>query len=147
MFIIDLRNKNVSDYGFSVIDNNNVDEVLIFSHFKQYENNSIYLKVLSDDETYCDKIAIDSENVSVEDDALVIDWTMGGLATHFKQISIQLQFEDSEGNKLAQSRIVTITLHDTIDVSKHLERLYPDVLRRLENEIADIKRRLDEEGK
>ena len=146
MFIIDLRNKQVSDNHFSVIDNDNVDEVLIYSSFTQYASGySVYLKVESDDKTYCDKIAISSENISVEDDALVIDWTMQGLETHYKQIAIQLQFErnDNSGTVIAQSRKVSITLADTIEVGEHIERVYPHVLSDLERKLKELEARVE----
>ena len=82
MFIIDFRNKLVSDYRFSVIGNSNVDKVDLVSHFTQYASGySIYLKVRSEDERYVDKIAIVSENVSVDEDVLVCRWTMGLVST------------------------------------------------------------------
>ena len=139
MFIIDLRNKYVSDNHFSVVNNNNVDVVYIYSHFIQYANYSIYLKVRSADETFVDKIAIESENIRVEDDALIIKWTMGAISTQFKKINIQLQFEDDGGNYIAQSRIVSIVLADTIDVDKEAEEIYPSVLTSLQNQIDSVR--------
>lgn len=144
MFIIDLRNKNVSDYRFSVINNNDVDEVKIFSSFTQYSDYSIYLKVESDDKTYADKFAISQSDIETDDDALVVKWLMSRVFTQFKKIYIQLQFEDGNGDKIAQSRIVAITLNDTINVSGHIEILYPDVLRDLQRQIDELKARVDE---
>ena len=144
MFIIDLRNKNVSEYRFSVMNNNDVDEVQIFTHDVAYSNYSIYLKVMSDDETYADKIAIDSEHKEVVDDALIIKWLMSKVFTQFKQIKIQLQFEGAQGEELAQSRIVTITLNDTLPTDRHIEKIYPDVLKKMQKEIDDLKARVDE---
>lgn len=144
MFIIDLRNKNVSEYRFSVMNNNDVDEVHIFSHDVAYSNYSIYLKVMSDDETYADKIAIDSEHKEVIDDALLVKWLMSKVFTQFKQIKIQLQFEGAQGEELAQSRIITITLNDTLPVDRHIEKIYPDVLAKLEKKVADLEKRVDE---
>ena len=138
MFTIDLRNKLVSNFCFSVINNNNVDKVWIFSHFVQYSNYNVYLKVISDDETYVDKIKIDSENIAVEDDALVVTWTMGLISTQCKKIALQLQFEDDDGNYVAQSRIFTITLADTIDVSKESKHIYPDIFKVIDEEIKTL---------
>lgn len=138
MFIIDLRNKFVSDNHFSVIGNNNVDKVRFLSHFTQYSNYSIYLKVKSEDETYVDKIEIASENISVDEDMLVVDWTMGKVSTQCKKIYVQLQFENDEGELIAQSRIVNIILNDTIDVSEEMKRIYPDILIELQNQIDTL---------
>lgn len=129
MFIIDLRNKSVSEYGFSVVNNSNVDVVHIYSHFTQYANNtSIYLKVRSVGRTYIDKIAIPSENISVEGDALVVKWTMGAVSTQCKKIEVQLQFEQGD-DVIAQSRIVAISLSNTIDVRIDWFNLLADINR------------------
>lgn len=142
MFIIDLRNALVSEQHFSVMNNNDVDEVHFYTHFTQYENYSCYLKVMSDDETYADKIAIDSEHKEVIEDALVCKWLMSKDFTQFKQIKVQLQFENSQGEEVAQSRIVTITLNDTLPVDRVVKKLYPDVLRRLEQQYNDLEERV-----
>ena len=139
-FTIDLRNKNVSEYHSSVINNANVDVIKIFSQYTDYVDYSIYLKVESDDEEYIDKIAIEQGDISIVEDALVINWTLKEIATRFKKINIQLQFE--KGEDIAQSRIVSVILNDTIDVSKGLKRLYPQVLTRIESELKDLDERV-----
>ena len=145
-FTIDLRNKNVSEYHLSVINNAKVDKIKFFSHFKDYADYSIYLKVESDDHEYIDKIAIEQGDISIVEDALVIDWTLSAISTRFKKIYVQLQFE-KQGD-IAQSRIVGIILNDTIDVDKGLKRLYPKVLERLEEEVKNLEERVTrlEEG-
>ena len=96
MFIIDLRNTRVSNYDFSVIGNNNVDKVYIYSHFVQYANGyKVYLKAHSTDDRYVDKIEIDSQNISIEDGALLVKWTMGEVSTQCERIELQLQFENN----------------------------------------------------
>ena len=140
MFNIDIRNKNVSEYHLSVINNNDVDVVQIFSSFVQYIDFNVYLKVESDDKSYVDKIAIPSDKKSIEEDALLVEWTMGEISTRFKKIYIQLQFENDSG-LVAQSGIVAIVLNDTIDVDKELKRLYPNVLRDLERRIKALEER------
>lgn len=140
MFIIDFRNKNMSKYCFSVINNSNVDVVNFYSRFTQYATNtSIYLKVRSKDDTYVDKIAIASENVSVDEDALVVKWTMGAVSTHCKQVDLQLQFEKENGEIIAQTGIVTLTLADTIDVDELIPIVYPKVLEELQEQIDELK--------
>ena len=139
MFIIDLRNTRVSNYDFSVIGNNNVDVVHIYSHFTQYVSGyKVYLKVHSIDERYVDKIEIDSQNVSIDDGALLVKWTMGEVSTQCKKIELQLQFENNDGSIIAQSRIVTITLFDTINVAELIPIIYPDIIRELQNQINDL---------
>lgn len=144
MFIIDLRNTRVSEYCFSVINNNDVDEVQIFTHATQCESYSCYLKVMSDDAKFADKIFIDTEHKEIIDDALVIKWLMSKEFTQFKKIAIQLQFENAEGEEVAQSRIVEITLGDTLPVGKEIKKIYPDVLERLEKRIAELEARVEE---
>lgn len=138
MFIIDLRNKTVSEYRFSVINNSNVDEVHIYSHFVQYANYSVYLKVKSVGGDYVDKIAIGSENITTQGDALVVKWLMGAVSTHCKRIELQLQFEQGD-DIIAQSRIVNVILADTIDVSKLIPPIYPDILKALQDQINVLK--------
>ena len=110
MFIIDFRNKNVSEYRFSVMGNSNVDVVRFYSAFTQYASNtSIYLKVESIEGDYVDKIEIASENISIEEDTLVCKWIMGAVSTQCKKLRLQLQFE-KEGDIIAQTGIVNLTL-------------------------------------
>lgn len=140
MFIIDFRNKLVSDNHFSVMGNNNVDVVHFYSHFTQYASGyNVYLKILGNDETYVDKILIDSENISIEDDVLLVKWTMGEVSTQCKKIDVQLQFENNDGSIVAQTRIVSITLGDTIDVDGEIAHIYPKVLTQLQEQIDTLK--------
>ena len=145
MFIIDLRNTLVSNYRFSVINNNDVDEVQIFSHYTQYEDYSCYLKVMSDDDEYADKYFIDSAHKEVIGDALVIKWLMSKEFTQYKKIAIQLQFENMAGEQVAQSRIVEITLNDSLPTGeKKSHNVSPSVLEQLERRIAELEAKVDE---
>lgn len=138
MFIVDFRNRNMSEYRFSVMNNSNVDVVNLYSRFTQYaQNTSIYLKIRSVDDDYVDKIAIASENVSVDADALVVKWTMGAVSTHCKKIYLQLQFE-KEGDIVDQTSIVGLTLADTIDVEGLIPPIYPQVLKELQEQIDTL---------
>ena len=140
MFIIDFRNKLVSNNNFSVMGNNNVDTVYLFSHFTQYASGyNVYLKVISEDERYVDKILIDSENISIVDGALLVKWTMGEVSTQCKKIDIQLQFENNDGSIIAQTRITSITLADTIDVDGEIPIIYPKILSQLQEQIDTLK--------
>lgn len=141
MFIIDFRNKKVSQYGFSVVNNNDVDIVHIYSHFVQYRDYLVYLKVESEDKSYVDEILIDSENISVEEGALLVKWTMGAISTQCKKIYIQLEFREGneENSKVAQTNIVSITLGDTIDTSEGAKHLYPQILKELQRQIDELK--------
>lgn len=140
MFIIDFRNKLVSNNNFSVIGNNNVDIVYFYSHFTQYASGyNVYLKVISEDERYIDKILIDSENISIEGDALLVKWTMGEVSTQCKKIDVQLQFENNDESIIAQTRIVSITLGDTIDADTLIPIIYPKILTQLQEQITNLK--------
>ena len=139
MFIVDFRNTNVSEYRFSIMGNSNVDVVNFYSRFTQYaQDTSIYLKIRSHNDDYVDKIAIASENVSVDNDALVVKWTMGAVSTHCKKIDLQLQFE-KEGEIINQTGIVTLTLANTIDVEGLIPPIYPQVLKQLQEQIDTLK--------
>lgn len=145
MFIIDLRNTRVSEYHFSVMNNNDVDEVQIFSHFTQYANYSCYLKVMSDKDEYADKYFIDSAHKEVIDDALICKWLMSKEFTQFKQIRIQLQFENTNGEEIAQSRIIDIILNYSLPTGYDDEKKYsPSIIERLERRIAELEAKVDE---
>lgn len=141
MFIVDFRNTLVSKYCFSVMNNNDVDVVHIYSHFVQYANYLCYLKVESEDKDYVDEFLIDSENIEVVDNALLVKWTMGEISTQCKKINIQLEFRESnaENSKIAQTKIVSIVLADTIDTSEGSKRLYPNILKYLQEQIDTLK--------
>ena len=143
MFIIDLRNKLVSDNHFSVINNNDVDEVWFFSHFIQYASYNVYLKVISEDKTYIDKIKVDSSDISIEDNALVVKWVMKSKATRNKKLSVQLLFENPNGEEIAQDRIITITLGSSLEVDKEIEEHYPSILTSLQRQIDELKRQVE----
>jgi len=146
MFIIDFRNKLVSDYRFSVIGNSNVDKVDLVSHFIQYADGySIYLKVRSEEENYVDKIAIASEDISVDEDVLVCRWTMGAVSTQCKKLYLQLQFEKDE-DIIAQSRIVSVVLGDTINVDELIPVVYPQILKEIQNQIDTLNGEVLESG-
>lgn len=139
MYIVDFRNTNMSEYRFSIMGNSNVDVVNFYSRFTQYaQDTSIYLKVRSHNDDYVDKIAIASENISIDNDALVVKWTMGAVSTHCKKIDLQLQFE-KEGDIINQTGIVTLTLSNTIDVEGLIPPIYPQVLKQLQEQIDTLK--------
>ena len=142
MFIIDLRNKLVSDNHFSVINNNDVDEVWFFSHFAQYSSYNVYLKVISEDKEYIDKIKVDSSDISIEDNALLVKWVMKDKSTRNKKLSVQLLFENPNGDEVAQDRIVTITLGNSLEVDKEIKKHYPSILTSLQKQIDELKERL-----
>lgn len=145
MFIIDLRNKLVSDNHFSVMNNNEVDEVWFFSHFTQYASYNVYLKVISEDKKYIDKIKVESSDISIEDNALVVKWVMKDKSTRNKQLSVQLLFENPNGDEVAQDRIVYITLDSSLDVDKEIEARYPSILTSLQKQIDELKAKVEAE--
>ena len=141
MFIIDFRNKKVSQYGFSVVNNNDTDVVQLFSNFAQYIDYLVYLKIESEDKSYVDEILIDSEDISIQEGALLVKWTMGAISTQCKKIYLQLEFRESneENSKVAQTGIVSVTLGDTIDTSEGSKHLYPKILQELQRQIDELK--------
>lgn len=141
MTIIDFRNKNVSEYRFAVIGNSNFDRVYLYSGFPQFATDcSIYLKVRSNEDNYVDKIAIVSEDISVDDGALLCKWTMGAVSTQCKKLYLQLQFERETGEIIAQTGIVGLTLADTINVDELIPIIYPQVLKELKKQINELKK-------
>ena len=137
MFVIDLRNTTIRNYNFSSVGNKNVDTIHFYSNQKRYVDKSVYVKILS--ENYADKIAIDSEHVYIKDDMLVVEWTMGSVATLGRKLQVQLQFEDTANNKISQSMIVSIALAPTLDISGSIEPIYPTILEHLQEQIDVLK--------
>ena len=132
MLIIDLRNKRIlSKYSYSVVGNKDSDVILFYSHFVQYANHNIYLKVLND--YYADKIDIPADKVRVEDGVLVVEWTMNEASCYGDKLMLQLQFE--KDGEIAQSSIAIVTLANTLNVSETIEQQYPRVLEHLQEEI------------
>ena len=144
MFIIDLRNKYVSDNHFSVMNNNEVDEVWFFSHFTQYAEYDIYLKVVSEDGSYADKIKIDNNDISIESGALLVKWVMESEATEHNKLFVQLLFENPNGEEIAQDRVVNIILGKSLNVDERISEHYPSILTSLQRQINELERRVDE---
>ena len=135
MLVIDFRNKRIlSKNSYSVVGNKDSDVILFYSHFVQYANSTIYLKVLSDN--YADKINIPSENVRTEDGTLVVEWTMTQEACSSEKLMLQLQFEDN--GEIAQTSIASVTLGNTLNISEIIEPRYPRVLEFLQEQITSL---------
>ena len=120
MFVIDLRNKLVSEYRFSIMNNNKVDSVWLFSHFKQYASYNVYLKVIGSDEKFAKKIKINANDISIEDNALLVKFQLTEEETKHQQIFIQLLFEEEGGDEVAQDREVSITLNKSLPLNTKL---------------------------
>ena len=136
MLNIDLRNPAVIGYRYSVVGNNNVDVVCFISSFVQYATGyKVFVKVEDDERTYVDKIEIASEDITVEEDTLKVQWTMGEVSTQCKRINVQLQFENNDGTLIDQSLIAKITLADSINVDEEASHIYPKVLEDLQEQI------------
>ena len=133
MLLIDLRNPRITTFNYSIVGNKDSDVIYFYSHFVQYANANIYLKILS--EYVADKIVIPAENISVDEEEklLIIKWTMTQEACIADKLAVQLQFE--ENDTVAQSRIAKINLGNTLDISGEIEPIYPDILKHLQEEI------------
>lgn len=139
MLNIDLRNPAVIGYRYSVVGNNNVDVVCFVSSFVQYATGyKVFVKVEDDERTYVDKIEIASEDITVEEDTLKVQWTMGEVSTQCKRINVQLQFENNDGTLIDQSLIAKITLADSINVDEEASHIYPKVLEDLQEQIDEL---------
>ena len=136
MLVIDLRNKRIlSRFSYSVVGNKDSDVIIFYSHFVQYANSNIYLKVEND--KYVDKIAIPQDKIHVEDNTLVVEWTMTKEACYGERLFLQLQFE--ENGEIAQSSIATVTLGNTINASEQVAKCYPRVLEYLQEQLDLLK--------
>lgn len=138
MFTIDFRNP-CNAYAFSIVGNKNVDVVYLYSNLAEYASYNVYVKILS--QNVVDKIAIDSNDISIVNGLLLVKWTMGELATKCRNLKVQLQFENEQEEKIAQSKIVDVKLANSIDPNSEVEPIYPNILKRLQDQINELKER------
>ena len=64
---------------------------------------------------------------------------MGELATKCRNLKVQLQFENEQEEKIAQSKVVDVKLANSIDPNSEVEPIYPSILQILQDQIDELK--------
>ena len=98
---------------------------------------SAYLKVQNKEHDYIDKIELNG--VFDEDSGLItLNWEMTRKSTQYRNLELQLVFEDSDNDILWQTQIVELELSNTIEADKEISEKCPTILEQLEKLIKDI---------
>lgn len=134
-------NKKVFEY--SVVGNAKVDRIdfiLTTTPSDIYSLSELadflpFVKVQSVGLDYVDKIKTTSEII---DDNLVVSFTLQKKTTQFRNIAVQLQFENDEGRIIAQCEMVGLALSGNINADHEIPDKYPSVLVNLEYRISRL---------
>lgn len=134
-------NKKVFEY--SVVGNAKVDRIdfiLTTTPSDIYSLSELadflpFVKVQSVGLDYVDKIKTTSEIV---DNNLVVSFTLQKKTTQFRNIAVQLQFENDEGKIIAQCEMVGLALSGNINADHEIPDRYPSVLVNLEYRISRL---------
>ena len=138
------------NYEHSIVGNSNVDVikfVLQSSICSEYsledlEGFNAFIKVQSAGKEYIDKISAESSYDS-DKGTLTIEFQLQAKTTQFRNIALQLQFEESNGIVVAQSEIVALTLKGNINADEEIPDKYPSVLTQIETELGDHEVRIE----
>ena len=139
--VIDFRNATIQKYAYSVVGNRNYDKILFFAHLVDVENFDVYLKLENDE--YVDKIKIPDTDVVIDTDneVVMIKWTMTQIATMCKKLKMQISFEnptDEQHIIIAQTRIVELSLGNTIDFGGDIPIIYPTIIEQILHDIKEL---------
>lgn len=141
MLVINYNGKKPAqrNYEYCVVGNSDVDTikfVLQSDICAEYDLDDLtgfdaYVKIQSAGKEYIDKISVGS---LVEDNNGVyyIILYLTKKMTHWKNISLQLQFEIDEGNIVAQTEIVSLTLSGNIPADETMDEEYPYAIQQVE---------------
>lgn len=138
-------------YEYSIVGNAQVDVIRfvlqddICSEYSlgALEDFDAFVKVESAGREYLDKISAVS-TFDGSKNILTIDFSLAKKTTQFKNIALQLQFEDDEGAVVCQTEIVALRLKANIDADNELPDVYPDILHGIQQELDDHEERVSE---
>lgn len=82
--------------------------------------------------------------VSQDADNIYVAWTMLRKHTQFKNINIQLQYEDTSNEIVWQTEIINVDLFGYIPADEEIENLYPSILTLMQEELDDHEARITE---
>ena len=138
-------------FDFSVVNNAKVDVINFIltspldsvNTLGQLSNLNAYVKVESAGGDYIDKISATSTYDS-ENEKLTVSFTLHKKTTSYKNIALQLQFEDLQNEVISQTEIVALSLKGTINADKEISDKYPEAIQELEKEVGSYSGRIEE---
>ena len=104
-----------------------------------------YIKVQDKDHKYLDKC--EPDEIVYQNDKLEIYWTLTRKTTEYRNIEVQLQFENDD-DVVWQSLICELELNGTIKADEEISKKYPQAIQDLERTVHTFDDRLEdvEEG-
>ena len=138
-------------FDFSVVNNAKVDVINFIlttpldsvNTLEQLSNFNAYVKVQSAGGDYIDKISATSTYDS-ESEELKVSFTLHKKTTSYKNIALQLQFENLQNEVISQTEIVALSLKGTINADKEISDKYPEAIQELEKEVGSYSGRIEE---
>lgn len=130
-------NKPTTDvFKYSVLGNNNAD-VVRFCLSKQQgnidlEGYKVYAQAYCEEDDFIDKVEI-TDNVSIVENQLQVDWTLLRKHTVNRQLKVSLSFEDEDNEVVWQTQLVRINICDGINADEEIENSYPTIIEELKN--------------
>lgn len=150
MLVINFNGKKPAqrNYEYAVVGNSHSDIVRFALQNKlgEYDVETLfndfdgYIKLQSAGKEYLDKVFID--NYSFENGCLRLDLHLTKKMTHWRNLAVQVQFESDNGNIVAQSEIVGLTLNGTIDADEPISEEYPEAIQQLESKVIGFDKRI-----
>ena len=137
-------------FDFSVVGNAKVD-VISFKltsaldnvyTLEQLASLNAFVKVESAGKDYIDKISATSSYVSGQNPYVQIDFLLKKKTTQFRNVALQLQFEDN-GGVVSQTEIVGLSLKGNINADEEIPDLYPSVLEEMQGELDNHEERIE----
>ena len=141
MLVINYNGKKPAqrNYEYCVVGNSDVDTIkfVLLSDFCGYPledvvsmNFDVYVKIQSAGKEYIDKIYVG--NLRNENGVFFVNLFLTKKMTHWKNIALQLQFENDEGYTVAQTEIVSLTLSGNIPADETMDDEYPYAIQQVE---------------
>jgi len=151
MLVINFNGKKPAqrNYEYAVVGNSHSDIVrfALQSKLGEYDVETLfndfdgYIKLQSAGKEYLDKVFID--DYSFENGCLRLDLHLSKKMTHWRNLAVQVQFESDDGNIVAQSEIVGLTLKGTIDADEPISDEYPEAIQQLEGKVIGYDKKID----
>ena len=90
----------------------------------------------SQDKSFVDKAEISSENISEEDNDLIIKYKLLGKHTRYKMIDVGLSFETQEQEVVWKTASATVSIQNGIMADEEIANIYPTELGRIEARLS-----------
>ena len=131
-YTIGVQDNNKSNRITFIIEQQQSDLVLDNEGYKPY------IKVCNRESGYFDKITPTEYNFV--DGNCEIVWNIEKKSTQYRNLEVQIVFEEMGGDVVWQTLIVELEFGGTIKADEEIEKEYPSILQDLEKEIEDVKK-------